>query len=157
MLHRIVWISEACRRYKEDELISLLNESRSYNVKNNVTGILLYDQKSFMQIMEGAEEVIDEIYYKRIVPSTHHRNVTLLYMGEIEERNFQSWSMGFFYAHDEALHKVPGYLDFQDTHASFLDLKNDDAMVRKLVEGFHRGRWHLGQSGVGPAPKSEEA
>ena len=82
---QIVWISEACREYSDEELLQLLNKSRANNVRRNVTGLLIYDKKSFLQFMEGDAGTVDNIFQNRIEPSSLHRNVTLLSQRDIEK------------------------------------------------------------------------
>ena len=152
VLNRIVWISEAIKAFSDEELLALLTKSRANNIRKNVTGLLLYDDMSFLQMMEGDAKSVDQIFEERIKPSRLHRNVTLLSRNPIEERIFKNWTMGFYSANNNILHKIPGFKDFRKTYASFLDLRKDDDMVVKLVRGFQEGRWHLGEPLTNPNP-----
>ena len=151
-MKQIVWISEACKEYSDEELLQLLNKSRANNVRRNVTGLLIYDKKSFMQFMEGDAESVDDIFQNRIEPSHLHKNVTLLSQREIEERNFKNWTMGFYSIYSKELQSVPGFQDFKRNYSSFQELHGDDKTVRKIIDGFQEGRWHLGQPETNPNP-----
>lgn len=151
-LKQIVWISEACKEYSDEELLQLLKKSRANNLKRNITGLLIYDKKSFMQFMEGDTESVDDIFQNRIKPSSLHRNVTLLNQREIEERNFLNWTMGFYSLESRELQKVPGFRDFKRNYSTIQQLRGDNSSVRKIINGFQEGRWHLGQPKNNPDP-----
>lgn len=142
-LCQIIWISEAARNYSKPELLALLTKSRANNVRHGVTGLLLYHRGSFMQFMEGEADVVTAIFENRIVPSRLHQNVTLLLQTEIKTRTFATWSMGFMTADSTLANTIPGFRDFLQTQSSFLDLAGDAPRVRKLIDGFHAGLWHL--------------
>lgn len=147
-LCQIIWISEAVRNYSKAELLALLTKSRANNVRHNVTGLLLYHRGSFMQFMEGEADKVTAIYENRIVPSRLHQNVTLLLQTEIATRTFGTWSMGFMTADSTLAQTVPGFRDFLQTQSSFLDLVGDGDRVKKLIDGFHAGLWHLHQQEI---------
>lgn len=151
-LNQIVWISEAKRKYSQEELFALLKKARANNIKHQITGLLLYDDMSFMQLMEGDRTSVEDIFENRIKPSRLHTRVTLLAHREIEERNFENWSMGFMSSKHRKIQEIPGFRDFSQTHTSFLDLAGDASMTKKIIDGFHDGKWHLGQSIADPNP-----
>jgi hypothetical protein len=142
-LCHIVWISEAIKKYSEDELLALLTKSRTNNVRLGVTGLLLYHQGSFMQFMEGEEDIVLAIYHNRIVPSRLHREVTLLLKMERTERVFANWTMGFMATDSKLANTVPGFTEFVRTKSSFMELAGDGKHLNKIIDGFHAGRWHL--------------
>jgi len=56
--------------------------------------MLLYDNATFMQVLEGAEEDVHDIYNSILRDSRNNANVILV-EEEIEQRDFPRWSMGF--------------------------------------------------------------
>jgi hypothetical protein len=142
-LCQIVWISEATKMFSEHDLIALLERSRANNERSGITGLLLYQHGSFMQFMEGEETKVMAIYNHRIMTSHLHRDVTLMLKMEIENRIFGNWSMGFMTADSKLAARVPGFVEFSRTRSSFLKLVGAGETLKKLVDGFHAGRWHL--------------
>jgi hypothetical protein len=59
-----------------------------------VTGLLIYGQSSFLQVLEGARAEISETYH-RIVQDKRHHELVLIGVSEIAERSFQDWAMRF--------------------------------------------------------------
>jgi hypothetical protein len=105
----IVYVSTATRLMSENELIDLLNVSRAKNKKYNVTGMLLYCEGTFMQVLEGDKRWIDLIY-KTIELDIKHKNIIKLADGKLAKRNFPDWAMAFASVNAETLLEIEGFL-----------------------------------------------
>jgi len=93
MIH-LIYFSSATKEMGEDDLISLLEESRDRNKRQNVTGMLLYKDGAFLQVLEGEAKDVDEMYQCICFDERNAGNY-LVERKEIEERNIPQWSMGF--------------------------------------------------------------
>ena len=93
-IYCLVFTSVATRKISDEDLKGLLAKSRQYNLALNITGMLLYLDPYFMQILEGDESIIDEKFKKNSNDEMHHK-VSLIYKQPIEERSFSKWTMGF--------------------------------------------------------------
>ncbi|MEN0053723.1 MAG: BLUF domain-containing protein [Mucilaginibacter sp.] len=105
----IVYVSTAVRLLTELELLELLNVARDKNKKHNVTGMLLYCEGTFMQVIEGDEASVDLIY-NAIERDVRHKNIIKLGNDKIDQRNFPDWSMAFASVNSETLQEIEGYL-----------------------------------------------
>lgn len=76
------------------ELDSLLTQSRHNNLRDGLTGLLLYGDGSFMQILEGPEEAVDRTY-RRILDDPRHRRLMKVDDARCDGRLFGRWSMGY--------------------------------------------------------------
>jgi len=90
----IVYMSTAIKAFSDIELKELLTQSQKNNTRDNITGMLLYGQGSFVQVIEGDDEKIKETY-QRILNDDRHKGIIELAQGTLEKRNFPDWSMGF--------------------------------------------------------------
>ena len=61
-LMHLVYVSCATRDFSDDELRFLLKQSRDKNLRQNVTGMLLYAKDTFFQVLEGNASDVYEIY-----------------------------------------------------------------------------------------------
>jgi len=95
----------------EDDLLRLLQECRKSNHKEGITGMLLYCSDAFIQVLEGEESDLDNLF-KIIKKDPRHTNVTILEKKQITERKFSNWSMGFKNLTDADLQDVKGLNDF---------------------------------------------
>jgi Sensors of blue-light using FAD len=94
LLRSIVYVSSANWIMTAPELEALLVEARRLNLEADVTGVLLYDDGSFMQCFEGPEEGV-RLAYERIRQSRKHRGLFELVNEVVAARSFQAWEMGF--------------------------------------------------------------
>lgn len=110
---QLIYRSRANAYFSDDDLISLLRQCRTKNIENNVTGLLLYGYGNFVQLLEGDEDVVLDLYTKHIAADTRHRNLSVLQQHTAPERLFKNWSMAFRPLDAERLRILNpvGYLD----------------------------------------------
>jgi hypothetical protein len=63
-MHRIIYLSSGIKIFSDEEINDLLKVSRNNNEKNGITGLLLYSDGNFMQILEGEKEAVENTYKK---------------------------------------------------------------------------------------------
>jgi len=90
----LIYVSSATQLMEDDDLLSLLIFCRKANASQDITGMLLYKNEKFMQILEGEENAVKELY-KSICEDSRHQGQYIVMSGKAEERAFNSWSMGF--------------------------------------------------------------
>lgn len=88
------YVSSASRAFLEEDLERLLVSARQFNLQNQVTGVLLYDEGNFFQYVEGPSDGIERVYQK-IEASTSHSGIIRLFKRQVLARSFQDWNMGF--------------------------------------------------------------
>lgn len=134
-LHHLVYQSTATLPIGAKELEALLNQARAWNTEHQLTGVLLYSEHNIMQVLEGPK---DEVFYifSRIERDIRHRNVTRLADGEIQQRNFSQWSMGFKAVAPSDFQHLAGYLNINQ--ADFLppNPTQNDASLHSLLTSF---------------------
>jgi hypothetical protein len=128
MLKYLIYISSAVELMGDAELEELLKVSRGNNKTKNVTGMLLYSEGSFIQVLEGEKDDVIAIY-SVIKAGKRHKNVTTIMNGDSEERSFPDWQMGFFSVNKETLGELEGYVDPYSKNF----LKNSSAQPAILV------------------------
>jgi len=76
------------------DVTCLVEQCRLHNMLSGVTGILLHEDGTFMQILEGETKVVEAIY-RKIERDPRHRYVTELYAIDTDRRLFPEWPMAF--------------------------------------------------------------
>ena len=109
MIH-LIYISAATKFPSEDELIELLKQSRARNLKQHITGMLLYSNATYMQVLEGSAEDVHQIF-QSIQNDSRNTAVVKLVEEEITQRNFPDWSMGFKNLENTPPDELPGFVD----------------------------------------------
>ena len=114
-MFELVYCSVAKPDLTEKDISDILTVSREFNDRNNITGCLIYYEDEFVQILEGEEKIVRELY-GRIEKDHRHSEVTLISTEDKKERTFSNWTM--FYS------------AFDDTHMSRM---NEETFVNNLV------------------------
>jgi hypothetical protein len=68
--------------------------SRRNNAARKVTGILVHKNGEFLQYLEGPKDVVTALYDK-IANDKRHERIKIIENGDLEERVFPNWEMGF--------------------------------------------------------------
>jgi len=94
-LVELTYLSEAVSDMSFIGLMKLLESARTFNQANGITGILLYDNQQFGQIIEGERASVMKVW-KRIQDDKRHHRTELLEIREIAERSFPGWLLRFY-------------------------------------------------------------
>ncbi|MGB5215245.1 MAG: BLUF domain-containing protein [Anderseniella sp.] len=115
-MYHLIYVSQATRPMSEKDLAAVLEKSRDYNTEDGITGLLIYkftpseNRANFMQLLEGPEDKVLAAFARIEADKRHHTKV-VLEQGEISDRNFPDWSMGFRNADAADLENFDGYSD----------------------------------------------
>ena len=94
MIKTICYISDSLDYNSLDKLTTLYLKAKSNNIKNNITGVLIYKNQNFLQVLEGEETLVDKTF-ERIKHDTRHRNLFKVINTSIQERIFEDYNFGF--------------------------------------------------------------
>jgi hypothetical protein len=93
-IRQIVYVSSGAREYSSEEVEKITDTGSRNNAQNDLTGVLLYYDGNFMQLLEGPADAVAETY-ERIVADTRHTGILPLQDSMVEERSFPDYRMGF--------------------------------------------------------------
>lgn len=119
----------------ESELLALLEKSRRFNEASDITGILLYGNGHFIQILEGNEEALRALCNRISTDSRHYRMIVIS-EGEVAQREFPQWSMGFKDMTGSKPALIPGFTAYMDTPNQDEAFLNQSVRYRELLEMF---------------------
>ncbi len=115
MLSQLVYVSNRKSNCTEEEIEKILASCKKNNPPLQITGVLLFSDAKFIQMVEGDSKVITGLYDKIKLDSRHSNTVMLSY-GPIKEKSFPSWHMG--------ARKIAGsHVDFKT------DITKDDEVI----------------------------
>jgi hypothetical protein len=106
----IIYTSISTEPFDDDDLLALLDASRRNNADAGLTGMLLYRDGRFFQVIEGPEEAL-RARMETISADPRHTRVQVLFEETLGARRFPDWSMGFVPREAAAPEGVPGYLE----------------------------------------------
>lgn len=111
----LVYTSTASAPFRESALSHLLEECRALNTDRDVTGLLLYRDERFIQVLEGPADTVRQLAH-RIGGDPRHHGMRILLDEELDARRFPDWTMGYRTLRDRAEETPDGFRD------SFADL-----------------------------------
>lgn len=132
-LKSLTYTSLAALDLDSGDLADIHETARHLNALDGITGLLVFDGKRFLQIVEGAEEAVDSLL-ARLRADPRHSALELRDERTVERRSFPDWSM-------ELVQVSAGYLSARPEIDSILPAPVTDE-VRSLL---HRMAARLAQ------------
>ena len=93
-MYQLLYVSNAVMLMSEDQLREILAISRINNRRRGITGMLVYHEGAFLQLLEGEKEQLDSLF-EAIRRDARHDDIVLLAEIPVESRAFKDWSMAF--------------------------------------------------------------
>ncbi len=138
LVHCIYCSAAATTEFDPKGLQTLLEECRRNNAKLGITGMLLFQNGSFFQVLEG-ERTDVEALFEKIAADKRHTRVAKVILEPIEERAFGEWTMGYPKVSAKELAQIPGLNDFFARGSSYIEL--GEGRAKTLLAAFRDGRW----------------
>ena len=134
-LREPVYQSRANNEMSTGDLEELLRVARRNNQAADLTGLLLYHEGDFLQVLEGPADKIDEVFGVIRNDPRHHR-VNVIVDRTVSARSFADWEMAFYEITDplESVEGVSRFLSGADLPT------NSSRYVQMLFEAFRDNR-----------------
>ena len=136
-LFRLAYVSTASKLFDSAELRDMLKESNARNKDAGITGMLLYKDGQFMQVLEGTLEAVTATF-SRISRDPRHHGIMVLVKGAVQERRFPGWSMAFRDLNLPDHQEVPGYSEFLNTPLTGKEFADNPEHCEKLLLVFKK-------------------
>lgn len=141
MLKTLVYTSTAATfNVAENDLKAILEASRRNNKAAGVSGMLLFAEGAFIQVLEGPPAQVDETY-ARITSDPRHAMLLKLYDASIPARNFPEWSMGYRVAQSGDF--PPGLFSLRPETIAELEREKIGADVLALLKSFYKAAYRF--------------
>jgi hypothetical protein len=106
-------------------------KAKTNNYKHNITGVLIYKNQNFLQVLEGEESAVNATF-ERIKFDRRHKNIFEVINTTIDERIFEDYNFGFTIIDNKVgLRNLYDYLEWLRTADNKLANK-----VITMVENF---------------------
>lgn len=132
---QVSYVSRSNEPMSAERLLQLLLQCRENNAAIGVTGMLLYANQTFLQVIEGEDEVVNGLI-DTILQDPRHAQVQLLSRKPIQSRQYADWTMGFEEVTDAALKDVAGLKNFAASNFNFDYLTGNEPVVASLMDHF---------------------
>ena len=133
----MVYSSTATEEFRDEELTQLLDACRANNARLDITGMLLYRDGRFLQVLEGTRDAVHSLMMT-IARDSRHDDVRILLEDPLDRRSFPDWTMAFESLTEQVTHEIPGY------RVAFTDIDDDHeergtiTALRALIHWFRQ-------------------
>lgn len=123
-LIQLFYVSTASIKMDVRALESILKKAHANNLKAQITGMLIYEDGNFMQVLEGNAETVRNKFHQ-IARDPRHKNIIKLGENTVDKRDFPDWSMGFKLFNEYDIKLNPYFRDFFSA-----DFRPEDHRIR---------------------------
>lgn len=135
IMYHLVYTSHASKQLSEADLIELLKECRLFNREHGITGMLLYIQGKFIQVLEGSKDDVIQLF-DRIEVDPRHTRVAVISEGDSLHRIFKDWSMGFRRLTTAEASELSGFKDI-DMFFAAKNIKEKSSLLLIFLKLFY--------------------
>lgn len=100
-LEHLVYLSSARPKLSAVDVRAILGSAQMRNRRRDVTGVLLFTGRHFVQVLEGRSADLDDLL-KIIVSDTRHAGLNVFSREQIAQRCYGTWAMAFIESLDDA-------------------------------------------------------
>jgi class 3 adenylate cyclase len=139
-MKRITYISRIAQPLSIEEIEIIKVHSSQNNRKINITGLLVYFEKLFFQVIEGDDNEVDRLYLKIKNDPRHSDIIRLKTEYSIDERLFPEWSMKTINLDnnvDDLLRPIKILLQTVVESHSLIERYTQPTILKKLNEGIN--------------------
>lgn len=138
MEYCLIYLSASAKLLNDDEISKILQQSQTNNRSLNITGVLLYCNGSIIQVLEGDQQKVEDLY-DVISQDQRHNNLIRLYSGQIEQRSFADWLMGYRTLSSKELSHLHELMPFIKDPLS--PKTNSDGIVMAVLKTFYKNNY----------------
>lgn len=99
-LHEVLYVSTLAPGQPVGIVAAIAARARLSNVRDGITGLLVFDGQRFCQQLEGPREPLLSLV-DRIQSDPRHTNMEILHQAALDRRRFQRFSLAFSTLEDE--------------------------------------------------------
>lgn len=136
MVKQLIYKSHSVRDISIDFIEDILISASLFNDAHSITGLLLYNQNTFIQFIEGEPDHVNSLY-DRIFRDRRHLDIQTLYTGYSDTRFYPFWSMAALCA-DRTLKSPILEVYVADQSRTCIELRDTKIEIESLIQGFSK-------------------
>lgn len=91
---QLIYVSTATRSFEPSEIHDLVDQAATLNLRDGITGLLLFNGRNFLQLLEGESGRILDLM-ARLRADPRHDGITIVDQHLIAKPNCSDWGMRF--------------------------------------------------------------
>lgn len=132
-IFHLVYVSSATHADPTNDINDILKTANEYNSGNKISGVLLFNSGIFLQLLEGNENAVKNLYTK-IEKDERHKNIIKLIEVFSHSRIYPDWSMAFKHLSELDLKMVNNILSWTKIINNAPEI--DHKLILKILESF---------------------
>ncbi len=133
-IFHLIYISDAYEQICYSDIHKILDSSKANNLRDHLTGLLIYKDHYFLQILEGNESTVLKTM-GRIIQDRRNRHVRVLVESQSNQRIFENWGMAF---HDGDIDRSTVDLMSKIFETALNQNKQEKETVLQMLQCFRR-------------------
>lgn len=134
-MYYLIYSSMASPSIEESDLKNIIVAAEKNNSKDEITGMLIYHDGTFFQMLEGSKENV-QAAFEKIRDDPRHSAIIKLFEGETSKRHFPDWKMALEVVDKKEFEKIKAYKTIQEG-SKFLKEVNDDHLGLQMLRFFY--------------------
>jgi hypothetical protein len=135
VLYRFIYLSAESWPLTQADIDDILLASRRNNTADGITGLLVFHDGRFLQVLEGEKEAVSACV-ARIRKDPRHDAIFRVENGPVEARAFEGWQMGFARPDDLPEELREAAFSIYELVQPNSPSRGDDPHVRQVVRNF---------------------
>ena len=137
---RITYLSQAASNFSSIDLLYLLEQCHVNNPKLGLTGLLIFGNETFLQTIEGENDIVEDLIEK-ISNDKRHIKFQILSKQSIQNRQYSNWAMGFEKLTEQTIADVPELKNFMLSDFNPEYLSSNVSVIESLLERHRSSHW----------------
>ena len=133
---QLIYVSDLVNA-DETHLAPIVESAVRHNQEDNISGMLLYSEGNFLQVLEGTPEQVEQTY-QRVCRDPRHTNIFILTQEDVDERHFADWSMGFRKLSEKDIASFPEYAPYFQFGFNQTDFKAKPGVALEMLKLFNK-------------------
>ena len=130
---QLIYVSKSDSKLSINELSKIFEEATRRNKIASITGFIVYNEEYFMQVIEGYEDKINNLY-EVIAQDSRHTNLLLLGTKDNDIRDFEEWNLGYIYSEKV----IKDFLYLKTGNKSFLPYQFSYEFALDFLKGINK-------------------
>jgi len=93
-LVRMIYVSTVANRTDSGAVQKILTSAQENNTKHDLTGLLVFNSKHYLQVIEGSRKAVNALLGK-LFADDRHTDMLVMGMEQVHQRAFPDWAMEF--------------------------------------------------------------
>ncbi|MEM1173666.1 MAG: BLUF domain-containing protein [Pseudomonadota bacterium] len=140
MLSHLIYVSVATEPLTSEALDELLAVARRNNKARRLTGMLLYKNQRFMQVLEGDDDEIGKLF-DVVKQDPRHDRIDILRYEHILYRSFPDWSMAFQNIDEIDVSRYEGIRELENLQFDAPSFNEPNFEAHELLLAFKTALW----------------